>query len=338
MSTSRFAIEAREAATGARRQLEVAASALAELDTRLRARPPSLVVTCGRGSSDHATTYGKYLLETTVGRVVASVGPSVASLYNRTLALDGALFVSVSQSGRSPDVLRTTEAARRGGALVVGLVNDQASPLVQLCDVVIPLCAGDEHSVPATKSFLLACLGFLQLAACWSGDPVLRDAVAQAPDALDAACALDWDLGSLASATSVYVVGRGLGLGAAFELALKLKETCRLHAEAFSAAELAHGPIALVERGFPAIVLGQPDETERTTRELAARLVALGASVRSTLDVDGAQHLPTVPDVPSVLSPLCQVQSFYLAIPALAASRGLDPNAPPYLEKATQTI
>jgi len=300
VSTSRFAIEAREAATGARRQLEVAASALAELDTRLRARPPSLVVTCGRGSSDHATTYGKYLLETTVGRVVASVGPSVASLYNRTLALDGALFVSVSQSGRSPDVLRTTEAARRGGALVVGLVNDQASPLVQLCDVVIPLCAGDEHSVPATKSFLLACLGFLQLAACWSGDPVLRDAVAQAPDALDAACALDWDLGSLASATSVYV--------------------------------------ALVERGFPAIVLGQPDETERTTRELAARLVALGASVRSTLDVDGAQHLPTVPDVPSVLSPLCQVQSFYLAIPALAASRGLDPNAPPYLEKATQTI
>ena len=271
---------------------------------------------------------------------MASVGPSVASVYAHALALDGALVVAVSQSGRSPDLLELAEAARRGGATIAGIVNDEASPLATLCDVVLPLCAGAETAVAATKSFLLAGLGFLQLAAAWSDDPALRDAVARAPDAFAAACALDWEpaLAPLAAATSLYVLGRGVGLGAALEVALKLKETCRLHAEAFSAAEVRHGPIALVEPGFPVLALAQDDATLPGMRDAIARLAALGAAIATTIDTDGATTLPTIPDLPPALAPLCQVQSFYLAVPAVARARGLDADAPPHLAKVTETI
>ena len=336
-----MASEAREAAAGARRQIATCGGVLAELERRLRARPPTVVVTCARGSSDHAATYGKYLIETTVGRVVASVGPSVASTYARAPeGLGGALCLAVSQSGQSPDVVRLAAAARRGGALVVGLVNDVGSPLAAGCDLVIPLCAGEEHGVAATKSFLLAGVAFLQLAAVWTGDAALVDAVARAPDALAAAAELDWApaLAPLAAATSLYVVARGVGLGAALEIALKLKETCRLHAEAFSTAEVLHGPVALVGPGFPVLALGQDDETAPGTRDAVAHLIGLGAAVASALPVAGADELPTVAGVPAVLAPLCQAQSFYVAAPALARARGLDADAPAHLHKVTETL
>jgi len=335
-----MAREAREAAAGARRQLATCAPILAELARRLADRPPAFVMTCARGSSDHAATYGKYVLETTVGCLVASVGPSVAATTGRApIGARDAVMIAVSQSGRSPDLLRLTEAARAASALVVGLVNDTASPLAARCDLVLPLCAGEERAVAATKSFLLAGLGFLQLAAAWTGDAALRDAAARAPEALEAAAALDWGpaLASLAAATSLYVVGRGVGLGGALEVALKLKETCRLHAEAFSTAEVLHGPVALVGPGFPVLALGQDDHTAGATRDVVAQLVGLGADVRSVHAVAGARSLPVVAGVPAVLAPLCQVQSFYLAAPALAAARGLDPDAPAHLRKVTET-
>lgn len=330
-----MAREAAEAADGARRQIATCAERFGELAARLRARPPSVIVTCARGSSDHAATYGKYLLETTVGRVVASVGPSIASTYGRIPLLDGALFLAISQSGRSPDLIRLTEAARAAGALVVAIVNDDSSPLAAQSEIVLPLCAGAETSVAATKSFLLTGVAFLQLAAAWADDPHLRAAVTQAPDALAAAAALDWSAGldHLRAATSAFVVARGVGLGAAHEIALKLKETCRLHAESFSVAELRHGPIALVTGGFPIVALTQDDPTVTLTRDSITELSRLGANVRSTLDA-----LPQVPDVPAVLAPLCQVQSFYLAVPQLAAARGHDADAPAHLRKVTETV
>jgi glucosamine--fructose-6-phosphate aminotransferase (isomerizing) len=331
-----MAREAAEAAAGARRQIATCRDQLAELADRLRARPPAFVVTCARGSSDHAATYGKYLLETTVGRVVASVGPSIASNYGRMPVVDGGLFLAITQSGQSPDLLRLTAAARAAGALVVAIVNDISSPLASQAEIVLPLCAGVETSVAATKSFLLTGVAFLQLAAAWTENPELHAAVAAAPDALAAAAALDWmpGLAELASATSLFVIARGIGLGAAYEVALKLKETCRLHAEAFSAAELRHGPIALVGPGFPVIALAQDDPTLPATRDAITQLTALGATVRSTLD----GSLPQVPGVPSVLAPLCQVQSFYLAVPQLAAARGHDADAPSHLRKVTETV
>ncbi len=325
---SRLASEAREAATGARRQLASCAPVFAELGKRLRSTPPPLVVTCARGSSDHAATYGKYVIETTVGNMVASVGPSVASMYKRVpVGLSGALFIVVSQSGRSPDVLELTDAARRGGAVVVAFVNDETSPLAAACDVLVPLCAGEERAVAATKSFLLAGLAFVQLAAAWTNDAGLLAAASSVPDVLEDSCTRPWDLGSLAPARSLYVVARGLGLGVASELALKLKETCRMHAEAFSTAEVLHGPVALVEPGFPIVALGQADETATALGDVVDKLVAMGATI--------LQPPPT--SAPAILAPLCHAQSFYLGLPALAAARGLDADAPKNLMKVTRT-
>jgi glucosamine--fructose-6-phosphate aminotransferase (isomerizing) len=320
-----IALETMQAADAARRQLIEARPALAELARRVRASPPAVVVTCARGSSDHAATYGKYLLETATGCVVASGAPSIASIYARPLALSGALVIAVSQSGRTPDVLELVSSARRACALVVAIVNDERSPLAAAADLVVPLCAGEEHAVAATKSYLLSCLAFVQLAALWTGDPALRDAAALAPDLLSAPAELS--LAPLARATSLYVVARGLGFGAALEIALKLKETCRLHAEAYSTAEVQHGPIALVDRDFPILALAQDDATAGGTAETLARLSALGANVLA---------LPKAA-APAVLQPLAAVQSCYLALPALAAARGLDADAPPHLRKVTET-
>lgn len=325
---SRLVTEARQASDGARRQLERCADAFAELGARLRASPPPFIATCARGSSDHAASYGKYVLETTVGRLVASVGPSVASMYQREpVGIRGALVLAVSQSGRSPDIIELVAAARRGGALAVAFVNDESSPLAAECDVVIPLCAGEETAVAATKSFLLAGLAFVQLAAAWGDDPVLRASATQVPDHLDAAANAPWNLDALATARNLYVVGRGVGLGAAQEIALKLKETCRLHAEAFSTAEVLHGPVALVEPGFPIVALDQGDETAPALRDVLDKLRSLGANLLE----------PPPTRAPGLLAPLCHVQSFYQGLPALAAARGVDADHPPHLTKVTQT-
>ena len=336
---STLATEAAEAPDAARAAITANADAIAELARRLTVQPPTLIATCARGSSDHAATYGAYLLSSFLGRPVASVGPSMVSIYGRApTGLAGALVLAVSQSGKSPDVVQLATAARAAGALVVGLVNDAGSPLADACELVIPLRAGRETSVAATKSFLCAAAALLQLAAAWSRDPTLADALARLPDALADACTRDWRpaLAPLATASSLYIVGRGVGLGPTQELALKLKETCRLHAESFSTAEILHGPIALITSGFPILAIGQDDASGPGTREVIAKLVALGASVASTLDVPGTRALP-IGDAPPVLAPLCAVQSFYLALPALAAARGLDADAPPHLRKVTQT-
>ena len=336
-----MASEAAQTADVARDQIARCAEGFAELGKSLRQRPPRLVVTCARGSSDHAATYGKYLIETTVGHLVASVGPSVASIYDtRIMSLRDSLFIAVSQSGKSPDLLRLTEAARDAGAFVVGFVNDEAAPLNALCHRSLPLSAGPEKSVAATKSHLLAALAFLQLVAHWSEREALRDAVARVPDALAEARAVDWwpALRSLTDATSMFVLGRGIGLGAALEMALKLKETCRLHAEGLSNAEAIHGPLALVRKGFPVLALGQEDASADSTRGAVRLLVELGAAVHSVLPVAGAEPLPVVAGLPPSVSPLCQLQSFYMAVHRLAAARGLDPDAPAHLSKITETV
>jgi glucosamine--fructose-6-phosphate aminotransferase (isomerizing) len=233
--------------------------------------------------------------------------------------------IAVSQSGRTPDVVELASAARRAGALVAAFVNDEHSPLAAAAELVVPLCAGPERAIAATKSFLLSCLLFVELAALWADDVELHSTLARAPDVLSEPATVS--LAPLASARSAYVVARGLGMGGALEIALKLKETCRIHAEAFSAAELQHGPIALVETGFPIVGLVQADATAVSTRATLDRLAELGACVL---------ELP-VPPVPAVLQVIAVVQRCYLALPALAALRGLDADAPRNLEKITET-
>lgn len=342
MPEALLAREAAESADVAARQIAANAAAMAALGEQLRRRRPAFVATCARGSSDHAATYGKYLIERALGLPVASLGPSLASVYREELDLSGAVFIAISQSGRSPDALRLTEAAKRGGALTIGLINDTTAPLAELVDVTLPLSAGPETSVAATKSFLATCIAFLHLAVAWSREPSLMETLESAPDFLTQAGNCDWSpfFQRLEQASSLYVIGRGLGLGIAQEMALKFKETCRLHAEAFSAAEVLHGPLALVRPGFPVLALDPSDEGSDSTQSAARTVASLGAEVAyaGPLAVPSTLALPMPADVPAVLAPLVQARAFYGGIAGLAAARGLDPDRPPHLSKVTRTL
>jgi glucosamine--fructose-6-phosphate aminotransferase (isomerizing) len=333
--------EAGEAAAAVERQFAANVEVVDALVTRLRRTPPRFIVTCARGSSDHAATYGKYVFETTLGLVTASASPSVGSVYAVRPQLEGALFVAISQSGRSPDLLRNVELARDAGACVVALVNVAQSPLAERADAVLPLHAGPETSVAATKSYLCSLAALLQLAARWSGDVALLAATEALPDILRAAWQEDWSplVEGLREAHSLFVLGRGLGLGAAQEAALKFKETCGLHAEAFSSAEVQHGPMALVGPGFPVLAFAQDDETGDGTVAVAEEFRARGAPVwvvRPGAHGPGVLPLPAAPH--PACTPLMTVQAFYRAVNALAIARGHDPDLPPHLHKVTETV
>ena len=331
--------EAAEAGAAVRSQLERNRDHARELGARLRATPPRAVVTCARGSSDHAATYAKYLFETRAGVLVASAAPSIASVYGVRQDLRDCLFIAISQSGRSPDLLSTLQAARQAGALTVALVNDEGSPLASAADHALPLCAGEEQSVTATKSYIASLAALAHLTAEWTGDAGLASALAGAPDDLERAWQLDWQgaLGTLRPANNLYVIARGVGLGIAQEAALKCKETCGLHAESFSAAEVLHGPQALLQGDFPALLFAQDDETRAGIEALASDLVARGVVVvLAGACVSGVIALPTIASH-SAIEPLLIAQSFYRLANALAVARGHDPDRPPHLSKITET-
>lgn len=338
---TRMFAEARESADAVARQLPTNAHAIGELAALLRAQPPRFIVTCARGSSDHAATFAKYLFETQLGLVTASASPSVGSVYAVKPQLQDALFIVISQSGRSPDLLRNAELARASGARVVAMVNAPDSPLAALAHHEIPLHAGPETSVAATKSYLCSLSALLQLAASWSEDAALASALKALPDALRASWHCDWSplVEGLRDAHDLFVVGRGLGLAAAQEAALKLKETCGLHAEAFSSAEVMHGPMAIVGPGFPVLAFVQDDESGESTLQIAQRFRDRGARVWSAqAGVANGHSLPLPRSPHPACTPLLTVNAFYRAANALALARGHDPDVPPYLNKVTKTL
>lgn len=335
--------EAREAPDAVARSLAGNAQRCRELAERLRDKPPPFAITCARGSSDHVATFAKYLFETRVGLVTASIGPSVSSIYDSSLQAKDALFIAISQSGRSPDLVRLTEAARADGALTVAIVNDVASPLAGACEAVLPLHAGPERSVAATKSVIAAMATVLQLFAAWHGDHALNRTLAALPSALAAASRADWSaaLPLLRDARHLYVAGRGIGLAAAQEAALKLKETAGLHAEAISAAELMHGPLALAGPDFPVLLLGQQDEAEAGLAAFATYLQRRRVPlIMAGLDAPpGAIGLPHAPaGTGTRATPLLLLQSFYPLADAVARARGRDSDNPPHLSKVTETL
>ncbi|WP_420142589.1 SIS domain-containing protein [Sphingomonas sp.] len=337
---TRMFAEAGEAGDVVARQLEANAEAVAALAARLRSAPPTGVITCARGSSDHAATYAKYLIETRAGILVSSAAPSVASVYRRAPAAEGMLAIGISQSGKSPDIVETIRAAGEAGATTVAMVNVTDSPLAQLADVVLPLGAGPETSVAATKSYIAALSQIAALVAAWAEDAVLDAALRDLPELLRRAWAADWSpmVDRLADARGLYVIGRGVGLGIAQEAALKLKETCSLHAEAFSAAEVRHGPMTLIGPGFPLLVIGQSDEAGDGLDELITDMVARGGEMLvAGRPAPGAIALPTRRTHPA-LEPLLAIQSFYRAVNALSVRRGFDPDRPPHLAKVTETV
>jgi glucosamine--fructose-6-phosphate aminotransferase (isomerizing) len=332
--------EAAQAPQVVRDQLANNAAELRRIGALLRDMAPRAVVTCARGSSDHAATFARYLIESHTNVLTSSAAPSLSSLYEAKTDLRGSLFIAISQSGKSPDLLSATHSAKKSGACVIALCNSMDSPLVALADHAVPLGAGPETSVAATKSYIASLSAIVHLVASWTDDRPLLEALTRAPELLGQAWQQDWNpaLAPLQAAVNLYVVGRGLGLGSAQEAALKFKETCGLHAEAFSAAEVKHGPMALIGAGFPVLMLSQDDESRSGIEQLGREFVGRGAQVLTAgARISGATTLPTVAAHP-VLEPLLMIQSFYRMAAGLAVARGLDPDAPPHLNKVTETL
>ena len=333
--------EIAESGAAAARFLDRNAEALRALGARLRASPPRVVVTNARGSSDHCALYLKYILEVALGTPCASLGPSLASLYKAPLKLEGALMVSISQSGRSPDIVAMQRAANAAGALTLALVNDETSPLMTEASIGLPLCAGAERSVAATKSMIAGLFAGASLVSAWTEDAALAAGLAKVGAALDAQTAPPPDalVERLAAARSLYVLGRGATLPIAAEAALKLKETCALHAEAFSSAEVLHGPSELVSAGFPVLAFAPQDEAREGFEETLARLAAMGADILrvDAGGADSASRLAVRPLDPPALAPIAMVHRFYGLAERLAVRLGRNPDRPRNLTKVTET-
>ncbi|CAN7275067.1 SIS domain-containing protein [Mesorhizobium sp. LjNodule214] len=340
-STTHMRREIEEIPEATARLLDGSAAVLTEAGRGIRERDPSFVVTVARGSSDHAATFMKYAVELTAGLAVASVGPSIASIYGAKLRLAGSACLAISQSGKSPDIVAMAQAARAGGALTVAITNTADSPLARASDYAIDILAGPERSVAATKTFVNSAVAGLALMAHSTGDDALLAALAGLPEHFRKAIACDWMAlaGALETPRSLFILGRGPSAAIANEAALKFKETCGMHAEAYSAAEVMHGPLALVGPGFPVLALAARDASEPSVAEAADSLAGKGAAVFVTSDkAKSALRLPYVATGHPLTDPLALIVSFYGFVEAFARHRGLDPDTPPNLRKVTETV
>jgi len=339
--TSLMLQETREAPARVAAMLAQDERSYGELADALAARRPSFAATVARGSSDHAATYAASLLGIAAGLATASIPPSLVTRYGVEPDLSRALVLAISQSGASPDIVATLKAATASGGCTVAIVNAEGAPLAGVARHVLPQRAGPEQSVAATKSFVCSLVCIARLIARWRSDATLSSALARLPERLEAALACDWSgaLELLAPASSLYVVGRGLGFGIVHEWALKLKETSGLHAEALSAAEVHHGPRAVIDQAFPVLALALEDPAGRDAAAFAIELAARGHRVAlASAAALAPHHLPLPPPLHPLLDPLVAVQAFYPLAAQLAEARGLDPDQPRGLSKVTATI
>lgn len=332
-----MARETAESADAVRRLL-ARGDAIADIACALDISRAPLAVVCGRGSSGHAGVYLRYLIETRLGLPVSATAPSVTTALHRPLKLDGALFIVISQSGASPDLVAATQAARDGGAWIVAIVNNENSAVARAAHHVLPMLAGEEQSVAATKSVIASMAAGALLVASLADDQDLGAALRRLPDRLDAAIELDWrkELGRLAQASCAFVAGRGFGLGPAREIALKLAETLRIPALGYSAAELLHGPRAAVSAATPVLALRLNDKTAAAVDTLVGNLRAEGIAVAACGGPDG--NLPWIGDDAPAIDAIAMLAPAYRMIEAAARAKGFDPDRPPHLSKVTRTL
>lgn len=337
---SRMLTEAREAPAAVARAIATSHDTLGQLGSMLRGTPPQAILTVARGSSDHAAHYMAYLVMARLGRLVTSLPMSLVTLYQSQLRCEGLLSLAFSQSGQSPDLVAPQRYVGAHGGRTVALVNDAASPLAQASQWVLPLSAGPERSVAATKSYIAQLALGAALVAHWQADAPLLRALQALPEPLAEAAGLDWTplVDALQGAQQLYVIGRGTGQAIAMEAALKFKEVCGIHAEAFSGAEVQHGPMALIDEGWPLLVFAPRGPAQAGLLALAAQMRERGARVL----------LAAPPGTPGMVLPLATtgheeldviaaIQSFYPAVEALARARGLPPDQPRFLNKVTRT-
>ena len=325
---------------------ETVAAQLAEpsrveaLAAKLAQQPRHVALTVARGSSDHAASYFASLTMSRLGVPVASLPMSVATLQQAPLQVRDQLALAFSQSGKSPDLIGTMQALRNAGALTVAAVNAPGSPLADACEWQLPLVAGPELSVAATKSYIAMLSISAQLVAHWQQDADLLAALNTLPDALQTAGTLDWSkaVDELRGVERMIVIGRGLGLAIAQEAALKLKETSGIQAEAFSSAEVRHGPMELIDRDYPLLVFAPRGPEQAGLLQLARDLQARGARVLLAAPADVPEAtLPLATTAHAALDPIAAILSFYVMAAGLAAARGRNPDAPRHLNKVTET-
>jgi glutamine---fructose-6-phosphate transaminase (isomerizing) len=343
MSQTFMATEIAEVGAVVRRQLAANAALTAKAAADLRARKPAFVATVARGSSDHAALYLKHLVELKLALACASLGPSIASLYHAPLKLEGAVAVAISQSGQSPDIVAMQRTAKAQRAMTIAFVNDEASPLAQEADALLPLCAGAERSVAATKSMIAALVAVASLVTHWGDDDELRAALTKLPSVLDSSSAAPpatEAIETLAQASSLFVVGRGATHAIAAEAALKLKETSAIHAEAFSSAEVLHGPAGIIGPGFPVLAFAPADAARPGFFDTLDRLAAFGATPL-LVDIEPHKRWPTMVALSGghpLLTPIVALHAFYRVAESTARRRGRDPDQPPHLKKITETL
>ncbi len=334
-------IESQDAQNKVQEMLLRETDAYAELGKKLRSLNPSLVGTIARGSSDHAAGYAKYLIPQCTGRVVASIPPSIVTVLDAPLRMKEAFVLALSQSGGSPDILAALERARKGGAYTASLVNQPGSAVAKASEVALSQGAGEEKSITATKSVLCTMTGIARIAAAWSEDTALSRGLEKLPSVLRQAAAVGTEIddGILKGVSHAFVISRGLGYGASTELALKFKETCGIHAEAFSTAELRHGPREIVDRNFLVLALALPGSGEKDVVQAAQEMKAQGARVLliGTAACKPDFVLPETPDFR--LAPLVALQLLYPWIARVAVALGRNPDKPKTLAgKVIKTV
>ncbi|PUB15615.1 SIS domain-containing protein [Yoonia sediminilitoris] len=341
MTTTQMRQEVLEIPIAAARLLAHGGDDIRRAAAAMRARDPQFLVSVARGSSDHVATYLKYASELLTGTPIASIGPSIASVYKRKLKLDGSVCLSVSQSGKSPDIVEMARMARDCGALSIAMTNHPDSPLAQVADHTLDLHAGPEISVAATKTFVNSTIAGIWLLAEWAQDDALLRAIADLPAVLEKAVQNDWPTAraALGARQSVFCLGRGPSYAIANEAALKLKETCQIHAEAYSSAEVLHGPVSIVDSGFPVIALAAQDDAEQVLAQVVDEIASKGAVVSVTSDkASKATQLQATRSGHPLTDPIALIASFYAMVEQVAASRGINPDAPRHLMKVTETV
>jgi glucosamine--fructose-6-phosphate aminotransferase (isomerizing) len=328
------------------RLLDSESARVQEIAASIRARKVAYVLIAARGTSDNAARYGQYILGATNRLPVGLATPSLFSVYKEPPRLELGLVVGISQSGQSPDIVAVLAEARRQGGPTLAITNDPGSPLADEAEFVIPLHAGEEKAVAATKTYT-AQLAALALLSCALGDDTSRlEALRQVPGAVQQV--LDGQEG-IARAVERYrymetcvVLGRGYNYATAFEIALKLKELNYLIAESYSSADFMHGPIAVVGSGFPAMVVAPSGKMFETVRGFSLELKSRGAELliisdRGELLVEATTPLPLPAGVPEWLSPIVAVVPGQLFAMHLTLVKGYDPDQPLGLKKVTLT-
>jgi glucosamine--fructose-6-phosphate aminotransferase (isomerizing) len=342
---SHFRDEIAEQPEVASRMLQHSREAVSAIGARIRELQPRGYVIAARGSSDHAALYAKYLFGVRNRALVALAAPSLFTHYARPPHLEGQCVIGISQSGASPDVVSVLEEARRQGALTIAISNDPESPLGEAAEYVVPLGAGPERSVPASKTYTASLLALALISQAVDEDAAFEAALAMVPQAMAKALEMDTDLEKLAgplNAARAIVLGRGFNFSTAEELALKLMETSYVMARAWSVADFEHGPIAVVEAGIPVVVLDGGGAMAASMESIRERVGAKGCPVVQLVDgkpgeADPSMTVQLASGLPEELTPLSLTVLAQLLAHHVAVVRGFDPDSPREIYKVTRT-